>query len=142
MHFIYCAFILISIIVSPIVLFYFSTKFRTVKIAVANLITSIPVETILNTHHFITYCVHLHIDTNSISIYTPTPSLFKYYADQIVRRCVPEIKFQNIISFCHEQACRGHFSVKKIATKVLHCGFYWPTIFWDVYTFYSSCGRC
>ena len=29
-------------------------------------------ETILNTHHFITCCVHLHIDTNSISIYTPT----------------------------------------------------------------------
>ena len=27
-------------------------------------------ETILNTHHFITCCVHLHIDTNSISLYT------------------------------------------------------------------------
>ena len=26
----------------------------------------------MNTHHFITCCVHLHIDTNSISIYTPT----------------------------------------------------------------------
>ena len=25
---------------------------------------------ILNTHHFITCCVHLHVDTNSISIYT------------------------------------------------------------------------
>ena len=25
---------------------------------------------ILNTHYFITCCVHLHIDTNNISIYT------------------------------------------------------------------------
>ena len=71
LHFIYYVFILISIIVLPIVLFYFSIKFCNVKIAVANLITSIPVETILNTHNFITCCVHLHIDTNSISIYTP-----------------------------------------------------------------------
>ena len=29
-------------------------------------------ETILNTHHFIICCVHLHIDTNSISIFPPT----------------------------------------------------------------------
>ena len=27
-------------------------------------------ETVLNTHYFITYCVHLYIDTNCISIYT------------------------------------------------------------------------
>ncbi|KAH9763969.1 hypothetical protein KPL70_001356 [Citrus sinensis] len=70
------------------------------------------------------------------------PYLFKYCADQIVRRCVPESEIQNILSFCHEQACGGHFSAKKTATKVLQCGFYWPTIFRDAYTFCSSCDRC
>ena len=40
-----------------------------------------------------------------------------------------ESKIQNILSFCHEQACEGHFSAKKTTTKVLQCGFYWPTIF-------------
>ncbi|KAH9697871.1 hypothetical protein KPL71_023794 [Citrus sinensis] len=70
------------------------------------------------------------------------PYLFKYCADQIVRRCVPENEIQNIISFCHEQACGGHFSSKKTTTKVLQCGFYWPTIFRDAYTFCSSCDRC
>ena len=30
------------------------------------------------------------------------PYLFKYCADQIVRRCVPENEIQNILSFCHE----------------------------------------
>ncbi|KAH9685501.1 hypothetical protein KPL70_013991 [Citrus sinensis] len=69
------------------------------------------------------------------------PYLFKYCADQIVRRCVPENEIQNILSFCHEQACGGHFSAKKTATKVLQCGFYWPTIFRDAYTFCSSCDR-
>ncbi|KAH9705550.1 hypothetical protein KPL70_011918 [Citrus sinensis] len=70
------------------------------------------------------------------------PYLFKYCADQIVRRCVPESEISNILSFCHEQACGGHFSAKKIVTKVLQCGFYWPTIFRDAYTFCSSCDRC
>ncbi|KAH9724739.1 hypothetical protein KPL70_007603 [Citrus sinensis] len=69
------------------------------------------------------------------------PYLFKYCADQIVRRCVPENEIQNILSFCHEQACGGHFSAKKTTTKVLQCGFYWPTIFRDAYTFCSSCDR-
>ncbi|KAH9782166.1 hypothetical protein KPL71_008774 [Citrus sinensis] len=70
------------------------------------------------------------------------PYLFKYCADQIVRRCVPENEIQNILSFCHAQACGGHFSAKKTETKVLQCGFYWPTIFRDAYTFCSSCDRC
>ena len=67
--------------------------------------------------------------------------LFKYCADQI-RRCVPEKKIHNILSFCHEQTCGGHFSAKKTATNVLQCGSYWPTIFQKAYTFCFSCDRC
>ena len=37
----------------------------TIVIAVAFLVISIPVETILNIHHFTTRCVHLHIGINS-----------------------------------------------------------------------------
>ncbi|KAH9681669.1 hypothetical protein KPL71_027055 [Citrus sinensis] len=70
------------------------------------------------------------------------PYLFKYCADQIIRRCVPDNEIQSVISFCHEQACGGHFSAKKTATKILQCGFYWPTLFHDAYVFCSSCDRC
>ena len=42
-------------------------------------------KTILNTHHFITCCVHLHIDTNSISIYTPTGDMECKKQDAIPR---------------------------------------------------------
>ncbi|KAH9723597.1 hypothetical protein KPL70_007175 [Citrus sinensis] len=70
------------------------------------------------------------------------PYLFKYCADQIIRRCVPDNEIQSVISFCHEQACGGHFSAKKTATKILQCGFYWPTLFHDAYIFCSLCDRC
>ena len=36
--------------------------------------------------------------------------LFKYYADQIIRRCVPEEEQQGILRHCHENACGGHFT--------------------------------
>jgi hypothetical protein len=42
------------------------------------------------------------------------PYLFKYCLDQIIRRCIPEGDQQNVISFCHDHACGGHFSSKKI----------------------------
>ncbi|KAH9794255.1 hypothetical protein KPL71_004834 [Citrus sinensis] len=70
------------------------------------------------------------------------PYLFKYCADQIIRRCVPNNEIQSVISFCHEQVCGGHFSAKKTATKILQCGFYWPTLFHDAYVFCSLCDRC
>jgi hypothetical protein len=47
------------------------------------------------------------------------PELFKYCVDQIIRRCVPESEFHSILTFCHSRACRGHFSAKKTAAKVL-----------------------
>jgi hypothetical protein len=45
------------------------------------------------------------------------PELFKYCADQIIRRCVPESEFHSILTFCHSRACGGHFSAKKTAAK-------------------------
>jgi hypothetical protein len=70
------------------------------------------------------------------------PYLFKYCPDQIVRRCIPEHDQSNVISFCHDHACGGHFSAKKTAAKILQCGFYWPTLFRDAHTYCTSCERC
>ncbi|CAN6455744.1 unnamed protein product [Victoria cruziana] len=63
------------------------------------------------------------------------PDLFKYCADQVFRRCVPEEEFQSILSFCHAKACGGHYSGRKTAAKVLQSGFYWPTLHKDAYIF-------
>jgi hypothetical protein len=70
------------------------------------------------------------------------PLLFKIYVDQVVRRCVPEEVFHNILSFCHTLECGGHFGGLKTTTKVLQCGFYWPALFWDAHDYCKSCERC
>jgi hypothetical protein len=70
------------------------------------------------------------------------PELFKYCADQIIRRCIPKSEFHSILTFCHSLACGGHFSAKKIVAKVLQCGFTWPTLFKDAYDFCRACERC
>ncbi|RVW71057.1 Retrovirus-related Pol polyprotein from transposon 297 [Vitis vinifera] len=57
------------------------------------------------------------------------PFLFKYCADQIIRKCVPEEEQQGILSHCHESACGGHFASQKTAMKVLQSGFTWPSLF-------------
>jgi len=62
------------------------------------------------------------------------PYLFKYCLDQIIMRCIPKHDQANVISFCHDHACGGHFSTKKTAAKILQCGFYWPTLFHDSHT--------
>ena len=53
------------------------------------------------------------------SYYWAEPFLYKYCADQIIRRCVPEAEQQGILIHCHENACGGHFVSQKITRKVL-----------------------
>ncbi|KAL6325175.1 hypothetical protein AAG906_023020 [Vitis piasezkii] len=49
--------------------------------------------------------------------------LFKYCADQIIRKCVPEQEKHGILSHCHGNACGGHFASQKTAMRVLQSGF-------------------
>ena len=44
--------------------------------------------------------------------YWDEPFLFKYCADQIIRKCVPEQEKHGILSHCHGNACGGHFLSK------------------------------
>ncbi|RVW58280.1 hypothetical protein CK203_112115 [Vitis vinifera] len=65
--------------------------------------------------------------------YWEEPFLFKYCADQIIRKCVPEDEQQGILNHCHENACGGHFASQKTAMKVLQSGFTWPSLFKDAH---------
>ena len=47
-----------------------------------------------------------------------------------------------ILTFCHSEACGGHFSARKTADKILQAGFYWPTLFKDCFNFYKTCAQC
>jgi len=70
------------------------------------------------------------------------PYLFKCCYDQLFRRCIPDNKVRSVLSFCHDEACRGDFRGRKTAAKVLHCGFYWPTLFRGTFKYCKSCPRC
>ena len=70
------------------------------------------------------------------------PYLWKYCANQLIRRCVPKTEFKSILDFCHSYACGRHFGAKRTALKVLESGFYWPTIFKDAYLVCKACDRC
>ena len=76
------------------------------------------------------------------SYYWEEPFLYKYYADQIIRRCVLEEEQLGILSHCHENACGGHFASQKTAMKVLQYGFYWPSLFKDAHTMCRECDKC
>jgi hypothetical protein len=67
--------------------------------------------------------------------------LFKYCLVQILR-CIPDNKTLSVIKFCHTKAFGRRFSIKKITTKILQCGFYWPTMFKDTYSFCKGCLEC
>ncbi|RVW18713.1 Retrovirus-related Pol polyprotein from transposon opus [Vitis vinifera] len=60
-----------------------------------------------------------HLFAKIHAYYWEESFLFKYYADQIIRKCVPEEEQQGILSHCHESACGGHFASQKTAMKVL-----------------------
>ena len=76
------------------------------------------------------------------SYYWEEPYLFKYCADQIIRRCVPEGEQSGILSHCHDSAYGGHFASQKTAMKVLQAGFYWPSLFKDAYAMCKQCDKC
>ena len=76
------------------------------------------------------------------SYYWEEPFLFKYCADQIIRKCVPEEEQQGILNHCHESACGGHFASQKTSMKVLQSGFYWPSLFKEAYQMCRVCDRC
>ena len=49
--------------------------------------------------------------------YFDDPYLFKYCPDQLMRRCVSNDDQIEVLTFCHSEACGGHFSQEKQLTK-------------------------
>ncbi|KAJ9565613.1 hypothetical protein OSB04_001579 [Centaurea solstitialis] len=70
------------------------------------------------------------------------PYLYRSCADSIIRRCVPSEETESILAHCHDLPCGGHAGTGKTVAKVLHSGFYWPTIFKDAEVFVRKCDRC
>ncbi|XP_021746437.1 uncharacterized protein LOC110712285 [Chenopodium quinoa] len=70
------------------------------------------------------------------------PMLLKRGVDGLLRRCVPNEEFQDVLSMCHSSPCGGHMSAQKTASKVLQCMLFWPSLFKDAWQFVKTCDRC
>jgi len=48
--------------------------------------------------------------------------------------CFVEGENHEVIKYFHGGVCGGHYSWKETTPKILKVGFYWPTVFGDVYS--------
>ena len=48
----------------------------------------------------------------------------------------------DILHACHDGSCGGHFSDKQTTYKVLHSGYYWPSIFKGAAKYVKGCDNC
>ena len=60
--------------------------------------------------------------------YFDDPYLFKYCPNQLMRRCISNDDQIGMLTFCHSEACGGHFSVRKMIEKILQAGFTGPLL--------------
>jgi hypothetical protein len=55
--------------------------------------------------------------------------LFHIGPDLIIHVVFEEDEIYDILKYCHDEPCGGNFVDKRIMHKVLHLGYYWPSIF-------------
>ena len=57
-------------------------------------------------------------------------------------RCLDKLDIEEVISKSHEGACKGHKYYKTTANRILRSGYYWPSLFSDVYQQVRACVQC
>jgi hypothetical protein len=78
------------------------------------------------------------INTHSANYSWVGHDIFCTGPDLIIHRCVREEEIPEILRSCHDGPCGGHFSNKRTTYKVLHPGYYWPSIFKDATKYVRS----
>ena len=68
--------------------------------------------------------------------------LYWKYPGGILLNCLLENEAQCMAKEFHEGDCGGHHSWKFTMKKILRVGFYWPTLFLDVYKEMTKCHQC
>ena len=68
--------------------------------------------------------------------------LYGCYANQIIRRCIPEDEMRPILEHCHSFECEADFRDNKTSAKLLQVGYNWPPLFKDAHVFVMTCDKC
>ncbi|XP_070032794.1 uncharacterized protein [Nicotiana tomentosiformis] len=62
--------------------------------------------------------------------------------DGVIKRSVPDEEQNVILEACHSSPYGGHHGGARTSTKVLSCGFYWPTFYKDASDMVKRCDEC
>lgn len=68
--------------------------------------------------------------------------LFKQNYDSILLRCLEKPEAQKVLQELHDGPARGHFGADTTAHKVIHAGYYWPTLFRYAHEYVRKCFNC
>jgi len=74
------------------------------------------------------YCIHENL------LYWRDPS-------GVLLRCLDKEQSMKVMQQFHSSMCGGHHYWKTTAHKILRAGYYWPTLFSNVFSFFKSCDR-
>ena len=68
--------------------------------------------------------------------------LYKRGFSQPYLRCLAPDEANYVLREVHEVACGNHSGVRSLVHKVVHAGYYWPTIQADAKAYVKVCDQC
>eukprot|EP00253_Pinus_taeda_P027851 PITA_27851 len=68
--------------------------------------------------------------------------LYKMGSSEILRCYVLEFEWNSILIEAHGGAAGGHYAGKETTQKILHTGFWWPTLHKDSKAYWKACDAC
>ena len=68
--------------------------------------------------------------------------LFRRNYDSILLICLEKPEAQKVLQELHDGPAGGHFGADTTAHKIIHAGYYWPTLFIDTHEYVRKCGSC
>eukprot|EP00253_Pinus_taeda_P021759 PITA_21759 len=68
--------------------------------------------------------------------------LFRQNYDSILLRFLEKPEAQKVLQELHDGPAGGHFGADTTAHKIIHVGYYWPTLFRDTHEYVRKCRSC
>eukprot|EP00253_Pinus_taeda_P035194 PITA_35194 len=68
--------------------------------------------------------------------------LFRWNYDSILLRCLEKHEAQKVLQELHDGPAGGHFGADTTSHKIIHVGYYYPTLFKDTHEYVRKCQIC
>ena len=78
----------------------------------------------------------------SVKYFLMDEVLYKRGFSQFYLRCLAPDEANYVLREVHEGACGNHLRARSLVHKVIHVGYYWPTIQADAKAYVKVCDQC